>query len=40
MEPYYFIGQVATFMYFLIFFGFGFIGFIEQSFSKIYLNTK
>jgi len=37
MEPYYFIGQVATFMYFLIFFCFGFIGFMEQNIAKIYL---
>jgi len=40
MEPYYSIGQIATFMYFVIFFFFGFIGFFEQSFAKVYLNIK
>lgn len=36
IPPYYFIGQIATFMYFFIFFCFSFIGLIEQAVLIIY----
>jgi ubiquinol-cytochrome c reductase cytochrome b subunit len=36
VPPYYFIGQIATFMYYLLFLSFIFIGFFEQIISKIY----
>jgi ubiquinol-cytochrome c reductase cytochrome b subunit len=36
VAPYYFIGQIATFMYYLLFGSFAFAGFIEQIVSKVY----
>lgn len=36
VQPYYFIGQISTIVYFIIFFSFGFFGTIEQIFLKIY----
>jgi len=36
VEPYFFIGQVTTVMFFLIFFSMGFFGFIEQLIFKTY----
>jgi hypothetical protein len=36
IPPYYFIGQIVTGMYYLLFFSFMSIGFFEQIVSKIY----
>ena len=36
IPPYYFIGQIATFMYYWLFFSFMFVGFFEQIVSKVY----
>jgi quinol-cytochrome oxidoreductase complex cytochrome b subunit len=36
VPPYYFIGQIATLMYYLLFFSFATLGFFEQIISKVY----
>lgn len=36
VPPYYFIGQIATLMYYLLFFSFAVLGFFEQIISKVY----